>query len=139
MERNSLFCCPFFLENPAKINCISKKIYLPMICESFTSLGVVKEVGSDKSAFETTWFALFFLQNKNSEEKINVAAMSPMPSAMKDGKAWSVVRGLFGRSSSGIQKISKCPGKAVEVVISLSILMNIPLFTIREIATLKSF
>ena len=110
-----------------------------MICASFTLLGRLSEIRSENSDFETTWFALFFLQNKTSKEKVNVAVRSPRPRAMNDGKAWSVVRGLFGRSSSGIQKISKCPGKAVEVVISLSIFMNIPLFTIKEIATLKSF
>ena len=100
----------------------------------------------DISACETglewvpkTWFAFHFLWNSISIEKINKARKSPNPSAMNDGNAWLILRDSFLLNISGLHNTSKYILKAVEVVISLSIFWYIPLFTIREIATLNLF
>ena len=86
-----------------------------------------------------TWFAFHFLWNSISIEKINEARKSPNPSAMNDGNTWLILRDSFLLNVSGVHNTSKYILKAVEVVISLSIFWNIPLFTIREIALLNWF
>ena len=113
--------------------------HLPMFCVCSTFVWMIANYDIRLGWVAMTWFAFVFLWNIFSTEKLNVARMSPNPSAMNEGKVWLTLRDSFLPNVPGIQKTSKYILKAVEVFISLSTLWNIPLSTIREIATLNLF
>ena len=113
--------------------------HLPLFCACSTFVWKIANYEIRLGWVPMTWFAFFFLWNSICTEKLNVARMSPNPSAMNEGKAWLILRDSFLLNVPGIQNTSKYILKAVEVFISLSTLWNIPLSTIREIATLNLF